>query len=400
MMYSYHNKQSGMVSILTVLFFMIFISILVVSFIKIMSDEQRQATDSDLSSSAMAAAQSGTEDAKRIIQHCLDASPNGYNAKGGGAACTKMLSSATAADPCTILTGTAFGMNGLRTQLGINDASGSDGILVGTDTANSSYRQYYTCLTINDQTADLKYSLNEGRSIIIPLKTSGVPASAIFDWKVSDGTYAVNNSLATPLQTNADWKSSSVPPQRKPPLLRVQFIAYDSSGPGFDLNTVNSESRTLFIYPTGDTSGMAAAVSGIGADGNRGAPGFLRTSSGYPIVPALCSAGTGYSCSKEINGLSSSRKYYIRLSMLYGDGKMAEVTVRAKDASAGPLRFDQVQYDIDVTGKANDVFRRVQSRVSFGIPDVVMPEYALETAGDICKDIIVSDVPNTSYNCP
>ena len=61
-----HHQQSGMVSILVVMFFMIFMSLLIVGFVKIMSDEQRQATDNDLSASALAAAQSGVEDGKRI----------------------------------------------------------------------------------------------------------------------------------------------------------------------------------------------------------------------------------------------------------------------------------------------------------------------------------------------
>ncbi|MFZ1812429.1 MAG: hypothetical protein WAU02_02810 [Candidatus Saccharimonadales bacterium] len=382
------SRQSGMVSILTVLFFMIFISILVVSFIKIMSNEQRQATDSDLSASALAAAQGGVEDAKRLILHCLDTSPSGY---AGKPACTDMLASTD----CTALLGDKNGMNGLRTQLGINDPSGSDGILVSTDNANTAYKQYYTCMTIAGQTDDLKYSLNEGKSVVFPLNTTGTPSSVIFDWAVSDGTFGVDNLAATSLQTDANWRSLGATPKRKPPVLRAQFIAYDTSGSGFDLNTVNAESRALFMYP----SGVSATVDGIGADGNRGATGLLRTSSGYPMVSAYCTVTSGYACSKEINGLSASRQYYVRLSLLYGGNRTAEVTVRAKDSAAAALKFNQVQFQVDVTGKTNDVFRRVQSRLSFGVSDV-LPEYALETAGNICKDMIVADTANTVYNCP
>ena len=50
------SRESGLVSILTVIFFIIFISILIVGFIKITTDEARQATDNDLSASALASA--------------------------------------------------------------------------------------------------------------------------------------------------------------------------------------------------------------------------------------------------------------------------------------------------------------------------------------------------------
>ncbi len=394
------GREEGMVSILTVLFFMVFISILVVSFIKIMSDEQRQSTDNDLSSSALAAAQGGIEEGQRIIQHCLDKTPNGYDAKsGGGAACNAIFSSTTSVAPCTVLTGAAGGMNGLRSQLGINDASsGTNDILISTDDGNSSYRQYYTCLTIKDKLDDLKYFINEGKSVIVPLKTTGVPVTLKLTWKTAEGVYDADGA-STALTTDAAWKTTSATPKRKPPVLRAQFIPYDPSGAGFDINTVSAESRTMFIYPTN----LAPTASGLGADGNRGTAGMQRTSASYPLVQGICTMGgtAGYLCSKEITGLNVSRQYYLRLTLLYGGGKTAELSVSdVKGATGASLQFDRVQFEVDVTGKANDVFRRVQARVAPGAPDTLMPEYALEIASDICKLMITADEANSVYNCP
>lgn len=389
------NKQSGMVSILTVLFFMIFISIIVVGFIKIMSDEQRQSTDNDLSASALAAAQSGVEDGKRIIQHCLDKSANGSNANGLGSAdapgskCNKMLTSSSAGAPCDVFTKPAGGMNALRNQLGIFLSSNND-VIVSTSGSDESYQQYYTCLTINQNTSDVKYYINEGRSIIVPLRTLAAPDNVDIAWKSSDGSYDVPASSSS-LQPDVSWTSAG---KRKPPVLRVQFIGYNPGG--FDINAVESASHAMFLVPSNDNTLGQADVS---TAENRGATGQLRTSAGYPMNWAYCTAVTGYSCTKNIK-VSTSLQYYVRLTLLYGNGKPAEVSVTPRTGAGATVLFDKVQYEIDVTGRTNDVFRRVQARVAFGAPDFIMPEYALESASTVCKDITVADATWSHYNCP
>lgn len=131
------TKQSGMVSILTIIFFMIFISIIVVSFVRIMSDEQRQTIDNDLSASALAAAQSGIEDGKRVLLHCL-------NTGAPDAQCATMLNSAAQPNPCSVFKNA----NSIRGPLNLaNSQWNGDYVIVGGNSAED-YQQYYTCLMI------------------------------------------------------------------------------------------------------------------------------------------------------------------------------------------------------------------------------------------------------------
>jgi hypothetical protein len=58
-----------------------------------------------------------------------------------------------------------------------------------------------------------------------------------------------------------------------------------------------------------------------------------------------------------------------------------------------------VQPSVDSTGRANDVFRRVQSRIRFDEATGGYPENALDTTNDIRKDFAVSSEPLTLGSC-
>jgi hypothetical protein len=55
-----------------------------------------------------------------------------------------------------------------------------------------------------------------------------------------------------------------------------------------------------------------------------------------------------------------------------------------------PVLFDHVQPEVDSTGRANDMFRRVKSRIEFK-SDFTYPEAAIDIEGDLCKNFIVTD---------
>src|SRR5688572_14994191 len=62
------HKQDGVVSLFTVIFFTVLVTVLTVGFVRIMINERRQSTDQDLTSRAYYAAESGVEDARRALQ--------------------------------------------------------------------------------------------------------------------------------------------------------------------------------------------------------------------------------------------------------------------------------------------------------------------------------------------
>lgn len=365
------NSQAGIVSILTVIFFMIFISILVVGFIKIMTDEQRQTTDNDLSSSALAAAQSGIEDGKRIILRCNDPTPPGQ--------CNTMMNSGVTGD-CDRLGSS----NGITGPLGI-DMNG-DEALVG----EGEFEQAYTCLTIKKDTEDIKKTLTEGKSEIVKLDVgAGGFTELTFTWKGSNGSFAVPGPSTLFPPRNA-WVTGA---NTIPPMLRLQFIPYTAGNVNFDQS--ERESRTAFVKP----SNAAASVPNIQTLDGRGATaGSLRTSTA-PVTYATCPVlGASYECTKTIASFDATRSYYLRVSVMYAAETDLVITARN---GVTPVTFKFVQPEIDVTGRANDVYRRVKARVSFEAPGVTYPEYAVESGTSICKRIIVADAANSDYlACP
>lgn len=371
------SSQSGLVSILTVIFFMVFISIIVLGFIKIMGDEQRQATDNDLSASALAAAQSGIEDAKRMILKCKATPTAGgcENPMGG------IMNSGTGAGNCDV-----FGsVPAITNPLGISIVN--DEAIVGEGT----FSQAYTCLTIKKDTPDVKKTLSEGRSEIIKLDVgAGGFDQLVFNWKGAGGPFAVN-APSTLFPTRTNWLSGT---NTVPPLLRLQFVPYTDGSVTFD--TVERDSRTAFVKP----ASVAVSSSDIQVlDQRNGTPGMLRSAAVSPVVYANCPVlGATYECSKTLTNFDSSKMYYLRVSLMYG--AQTDLTITPYKAGVAQT-FKFVQPEVDVTGRANDVYRRVKARVSFEAPGITMPEYALESGASICKRFIVADPTNSQYiACP
>lgn len=376
-----HNQsQQGMVSILTVLFLMIFISILMVGFMKIMADEQRQATDNDLSASALAAARSGIEDGKRIIMQCNGTPVPGYCTPGG---LTAPLQTGDGAGDCSAIPSN----NALVNVLKMDRIGSTNSIQVG----EADYQQSYTCLTISTKTDTITFpEVAEQKSTIVPLTVEGGSFDQLdITWKARvASTYAVP-AATYDLPKRADWRVS-LTGAAYPPILRIQLIPYTAGAVNLDASEAGS--RTLFVRPT--TAGPLTAASSITTDGRAAVTGMPRSGS-VPVVYGACT--TAYECTKTLTGFNAANKYYARISLVYGDS--ASVSLVARKAGA-VVKFDGVQPEIDVTGRTNDVYRRVRARVSFSMPNIQFPEYALETASPVCKRIVVADLTNTLYNCP
>lgn len=391
-----HNRQTGAVSIFVVIFAALLLIIVTVGFIQIMIADQREATNRDLSQSAYDSALAGVEDSKRALLRYLSI------CETGSAAACSAARTAINSDVCNeaVRAGNIIGSDseGPRTTSG---TYGEIKIQQSTSTGDGSLDQAYTCVKMELDTDDFVGNTAMNQSVLVPLRGTGDIDAVTVEWFSRDdlsgaASTAVSLLGATaapkPLIAQANW------PGNRPPLLRTQLMQFGNSFTldGFDvMPSGRSNTNTVFLYPTSD--GAANTSTSFAARDVRKStatdPTLPATSADTPL-PVRCSnnlSSGGYSCRLRlalpdpIGG--GDRTAYLRLTPLYNSTHFRITMSRGPQA----VQFSGVQPIVDSTGRANDLFRRVESRVNLVDTSFPYPEAAIDLTGDLCKDFAVTD---------
>jgi Tfp pilus assembly protein PilX len=392
------RKQCGAVSLFIVVFAALLITIVTVSFVRIMLQDQQQASTTDLSQSAYDSAQAGVEDAKRALLRYQSICNN-----SGGDECVLAageISSLTCNDA----------VKKLEDVAAVAAASENGEVNVQTGSSDNTLDQAYTCVTISLNTDDYLGTLSSNEPNIIPLVGVDRFDTIQIQWfnSANAGSNTVNlrpvDIETPPLLSQISWPSS------RPPIMRTQIIQF---GDQFNLGdfeygdgNVGSNANTLFLYPAGTTGVASNAVNGksfIGNDVRKTA----AVDTGKKPITVICSGDLGtvvYACTAQlrlpepISG--GNRTLFLRLSAPYGKEKTDYRVTLLDSAIAAPdngVQFSAVQPQIDSTGRANDLFRRVQTRVELTDVNFPYPEAAIDLMGDFCKSFSVTDY-NEDYN--
>ncbi len=247
-------------------------------------------------------------------------------------------------------------------------------------------------------------TLSSGTQKIIPLVGTGNFTTVEVDWFTSDdiggsaGGSAVNVDLQNPttsplpLLAQSSWKAN------RPSLLQVQLMQFGSNGfklSDFD-DTTNSQSdaNTLFLYATGTTDSnpqnyAPAADAFIQRD-------IRQTPTGSPLRANCLGtlAGGGYACSElltlptPIGGGCPTA--YLRLMPFY-NATHFRVKLHATNSLTSTVQFRAVQPLIDSTGRADDLFSRVETRVDLLNDSFPYPADAVDITGNFCKNFAVTN---------
>lgn len=335
------TNETGVISIITVVVLSMVLTLITTAFVKSASSNQRQALDAQLSTQAFYAAESGINDVTSILKNGLT------NDEINGALNT---------DDC----GSFLGVIRTHTSL----LGSTPDVLEG----NSPIK--YTCVLVSNRVSDI--SLTKGNSAFFPIASEDdkVIKDLAITW--GNSTNTVPAGTGTELPTKDVWGNNSVA------LIRLSFY-YSST---FDRASLVSNQKTLFLRP-------------VRSGGNGGGPpNYTYTlnasnSSNGSILDVNCPTSP---CSVRLVGINSNitggvKPFYLRIASIYSGFDFSPATVRAYDESGLQKNLIKAQYSIDVTGRANDVYRRIEVRrpitTNWNFPNAVV-----QSAGDLCKQFV------------
>ncbi len=354
-----HQSERGVVSIFVVIFSALLITIVTVGFVQLMIRNQQEASTADLSESAYDSAMAGVEDAKRALVRYDDCliNPSGQD--------------------CDAIRQALDGTDCSAVARGI-DPSIISSDYRGTTVGDSTLNQVYTCAKLILDTVDYIDELTRDAQHVIPIKAVGGFSKIQVEWAGRDdaseeGTFTFGTADLTLPTNDNDWQLN------RPAIVEIQLMQLKA-----DLGALDSDHRTLALYPIPASS----IVTEIPFDSDV-RQGSLNGPRGVGCQEDLITSD--YSCLARLPlpaNFDATRPTYLRIATRYNK---ADYRVSMLDSSNNPVRFDNVQPEVDVTGRAGDVFRRVSARISPGAG--LYPEAAIDISGNLCKTFFVTGHP-------
>lgn len=321
--------QSGMVSILVTMIMMLVITLIVLGFGQIARREEREAVDQQLSTQAFLAAESGVNDAASAI-HTMILAGSPVQEKNQCSPDTNGASPYSAGHMNPALTGNVS----------------------------------YSCLLIKTQLTDILETIPpDGTALTTPLHPVGDTIKKLhFSWTQS--SVLTSSDVTTKCSAAIGAFVPGTSWQCPYSMLRVDLVPTDVGS--LNRNALINNQVTFFLYPV---SGAAAPLNYGSA---KGAVGAMH------CTPAACTA--------DLNNLPNANTTYdIRISAIYANGGTVDITATGT-TTGGPVTLRDAQAEIDSTGKAEDVLRRVQARLPLTLDNGDSGLSApLQSGSAICK---------------
>lgn len=387
--------ERGAVSLFLVIFAALFITAITITFVRIMIQNQAQATLNDLSKSALDSAQAGIEDAKRAIitykNKCT-----GDSADVSSEECERLSKALNNGKICDTMQ-----------QAGISGSVGENEVKIKRTTSDESLQQAYTCVKVVMNTDDFIGTVVPSVSHMVPLKSTETFTDVVVEWfaqsdlqrdltkDASSPAPKVDLAVDSSLPKLADW------PQNRPALLKVQLLQY---GDSFNLsdfdNTVDDKANnlTLYLVPSLAGSNELSFMSDVRASHTSAALQQVRCDKNFSAT----STDTQYACRAKISlpnpiGADSpdTRHAYLKVTGLYNENTTFRISMAKDDSTV--VKFNGVQPAIDSTGRANNLFRRILSRVELEDSNIPNAEASVDISGSLCKTFLVTD-QESDYN--
>lgn len=336
------KQQSGLISVTVTIVIMIIVTLIVSSFSLIVRREQSRTLNNQLNTQALSAAEAGIKDAQSALYDGVIGSD-------------------------------------------ITECTGPNSFIEKTNGYNKdvSDSAQYSCVLINQHSLpDFQKVVSvENGTLVVPIDT----ASSIDNLRISwEGKDSADNYSSVP----SDFK---LPQNLNAPLLRVVlFKGFD--GTPLTREQMSDSAQTMFLYPKANPGTSAGSVTySTGSDQTRDLQGAFvsgecDSSKGNTVIDSKPAV---YDCNVDITGLSG-QKYFLVVRPLY---KEASFNVTAFNGAA-PVNLLDAQAEIDATGKASDVLKRIRVRIptktTLYYQDIyghggLIPDSVIATTKTLCK---------------
>ena len=368
-----HSRQqfkSGATSIYAVVIATLLFSVITVSFIRIIVSEANRTASDELSQMAYDAALAGVEDAKAAIKRYLYCK-NNPTATG----CSTVLATSMAADNCDSVSQILYGGATGEVKLSENASSTSE------ETTN----QAYTCVMLSNESNNYRSTLSSENPIrMVPLRTpSSVSPSDVAKLRIS--WHSRDNGTDLNFRNSAGgFNKITGSNYASPATLSATVI--QTGGGSFDINSFDgvsgsSTNRAMaFLVPQATNAGSTSVSRNTLVNSNQ-----HTTDGGYDTLLSTetlaknspqnikCDGFTAginrdYACQATlelpdpIGGARNHDTFYLVVSLPY-ENPETEFTVEMLKADGSIISFSGVQYVVDATGRANDMYSRVEARL-------------------------------------
>ena len=406
--------REGAASFYIVAFSTLILVVIAASFAMTVIAEVARTSNDELSQSAYDSALAGVEDAKLAYsnyQRCIKkgataTSPNG----DGNVTCGEIIW--WMQHPDCYMVGHILGRIGESEQ---------NEVAIGEKVSGQMDRQMnqaYTCVKINETLSDYRTTLTSSTQIRI-VKASFAGGISASDIKAIRFSWYSNRPDVSTHYTNiyngrVVFRSPLEVTYATPPVMELQIVQTANTFNISDFDKTigsNTDRATVFLVPSNDANTAATSndyqvgawnysKNTISADSV--AKTNDHTTTNKPFAVYCNSSGTGdFACSTEINlpspigGTRNNDTFMILVALPYGqpdtdfaveficnNASVCPATTHS-DASttAGEAGITGSQISIDSTGRANDLYRRVETRLETNETSIAFPYYAVQALG-------------------
>lgn len=378
------------------------VALMVASFMRLVVRDQSQASNLDLSQSAYDSAQVGVEDAKKFMDLYSSNCANGFDVSTPE--CVRMRDSLNSTQCNAIVN---FGKANPQEEVKVQTNS--------TTTGDADLNQAYTCLKVTKNTDDFLGKVSPGSSKIVPLRGVSDDVRKIrLSWHskedmTTDGNISLERVVGSDaaLVDTATWNSKL----NRPAVIKAQYFGYTNRIRSLDEldDNFSNEGNGLdeqIYYPVADNTMDARNRYDLPSTRRQDGDGSGTLKRISMVRCARNLNDSVYACSVIVDlghDVNTDHAAFMRLTPIY---KAANFKVELLNASDQVVQFDGVQPKVDSTGRANDQFRRVESRISFDDQNFPVPDFAVQLedgANALCKNFWVTNldnnIPQAEANC-